>query len=77
MRAGTTLWATRVSFTPFTNSWLVSAGGIHRWCMERTNNNATGRRKEQPRERENTKAKPKLEAKPIWLPECLKKAENA
>ena len=32
-----------------------------------------GKKKEQSRERENTKAKPKLEAKPIWLLECLKR----
>lgn len=36
-----------------------------------------GRRKEQPRERENTKAKPKLEAKQILPLECFTKAENA
>ena len=71
MRAGTTLWATRVSFTPFTNSWLVSTGGDSQVVHGKQTVCHGKKRGTTKRKRENTKAKPKLEAKRILLLECL------
>lgn len=63
MRVGIIFWVIRVLFIFFINSWLVSIGGIYRWCMERVNIVLREEERIIKRKRENIKVKLKLEVK--------------
>lgn len=61
MRAGTTLWATSVSFTPFTSSWsdwTEPAVMSHRWAGHLGQERATpAKDREEKKNKQNKKAK--------------------